>query len=153
MTIALDNDHGAIEHNYLQVKEQRNLYLLPLWIDVTHPTPALGWHETERMSLSGRPHPEAIMALAVIHHLAIANNLPFTRIAEYFASLTSNLIIEFVPKNDPQVQFLLSRRTDIFPTYTKNDFEVAFREYFTIREQHHITHSPRILYLMERRKQ
>ena len=41
--------------------------------------------------------PDAVLALALIHHLAIANNLPLSRLAGFFGELCRSLIIEFVP--------------------------------------------------------
>jgi hypothetical protein len=92
------------------------------------------------------------MALALIHHLAIANNVPLPRIAAYFASLSKQLIIEFVAKNDPKVQTLLATREDIFPDYTREGFEEAFAEHWIIDEAAPIEASERTLYLMHRRR-
>jgi len=72
------------------------------------------------MSLIERGPADTVLALAFIHHLAIVNNLPFEKIAEFFAQISKFLIIEFVPKNDPQVKELLVTRDDIFPDYTQD---------------------------------
>ena len=85
------------------------------------------------MSLLERGSPDAVLALALIHHLAIANNLPLSRLAGFFGELCRSLIIEFVPKTDSQVQRLLASREDIFPDYTQKAFEQAFSRYFEIR--------------------
>lgn len=90
------------------------------------------------------------MALALIHHLAISNNLPFKNIAQFFASLSRNLIIEFVPKTDTKVQHLLSSREDIFDKYNIEHFEKEFSQFFCIKEKHKLTNSQRIIYLMQR---
>ena len=80
--------------------------LLPLAMDLTNPSTALGWAHQERMSLIGRGPCDTTLALALIHHLAISNNVPLPRIADFFARLGRALIIEFVPKSDTQVQRL-----------------------------------------------
>jgi hypothetical protein len=91
------------------------------------------------------------MALALIHHLAISNNLPFDRIAHLFARVCRWLIIEFIPKTDSQAQRLLQSREDIFSDYTREGFETEFCRYFLIRESVALEDSDRIMYLMKKR--
>ena len=91
-----------------------------------------------------------IFALALIHHLAISNNVPLSQIAEYLASSGRWLAIEFVPKSDSQVQKLLRTREDIFDRYTKDGFEQAFEPYYSIQETIPLKDSERILYLMQK---
>jgi fibrillarin-like rRNA methylase len=90
-----------------------------------------------------------VLALAVIHHLAISNNVPLPQLADFFAETGKWLVIEFVPKPDSQVQKLLVSRKDIFPNYTRAGFEAAFKTRFAIREAVEIRESERVLYLME----
>ena len=92
-----------------------------------------------------------VLALALIHHLAISNNVPLPQLADFFADTGKWLVIEFVPKSDSQVQKLLASRKDIFSNYTRESFEVAFSERFSIREKVPIKESERFLYLMEKR--
>jgi hypothetical protein len=92
-----------------------------------------------------------IMALALIHHLAIGNNLPFSEIASFFSRLGRDLIIEFVPKEDSQVQRLLASRKDIFSKYCQSDFERAFMPHFDILERRPIEGSLRTIYRMMRK--
>jgi hypothetical protein len=89
------------------------------------------------------------MALALIHHLAISNNVPLPHLARFFRDITHWLIIEFVPKADSQVQRLLATREDIFPDYHFEGFEKAFREFFSIVESVDVQDSLRRIYLME----
>lgn len=91
------------------------------------------------------------MALALIHHLAISNNVPLVTLAEFFALAGKWLIIEFVPKEDSQVQRLLSTREDIFPDYHPEGFEQAFETCFRMRAKEPIPGSKRLLYLLERK--
>ena len=90
------------------------------------------------------------MALALIHHLAISNNVPLAKIAEFLSGVADELIIEFVPKSDPQVSKLLASRQDIFPRYDPRHFEEDFSKYFTVRRTERIAGSERTLYLMDR---
>lgn len=149
-TVSFDIDPAAVEKNYLSCKEQMTPNLLPLIMDLTNPSPSIGWQNNERLSFAERKRPDAILALALIHHLAISNNVPFDKIAIFFAALSKKyLIIEFVPKDDSQVQRLLLFREDIFTSYTKEEFENEFRKVFTIEDCKPIEKSERFLYLMK----
>jgi hypothetical protein len=152
-TISADIDPAAVEKNYREVRQKKEINLLPLVLDLTNPSPGLGWHNRERDSFAARGPVDAVMALALIHHLAISNNVPLPDLAEYFASLGRWLIVEFIPKEDSQVQRLLATREDIFPNYQQQGFEEAFRPFFTIQACSQIEGSKRILYRMERIEQ
>lgn len=150
-TIASDIDPAAVEQDYLAVKANAEEHLLPLVIDLTNPSPALGWAHHERESLLDRGPVDLVMALALIHHLAISNNVPLATVARFFASAGNWAIVEFVPKSDSQVQRLLATRKDIFTTYTEEGFEQAFSDCFTIAEKTSIPGSERTLYLFKRK--
>lgn len=150
-TICFDVDPAAVEVNYQRVREQKEHNLLPLLLDLTNPSPGLGWANKERDSLLQRGPVECILALALLHHLAIGNNVPFDKVASFLANLCKYLIIEFVPKEDSQVQRLLASREDIFTEYDQEHFEQAFAVFFHIRVKEPIADSQRMLYLMEKR--
>lgn len=151
-TVAFDIDPAAVEKNYRRSR-QREPHLLPLVLDLTNPSPSLGWAHQERMSLLQRGPVDLVMALALVHHLAISNNVPLPHLARFFARIGRWLIIEFVPKSDSQVQRLLATREDVFPTYTPAMFEQEFQRFFTIHRSVRIEGSERTLYLMRRREQ
>lgn len=148
---SFDIDPAAVEQNFLQVRENKETNLLPLLLDLTNPSPAIGWRNRERASLFKRGPVEMVFALALIHHLAISNNTPFPLLADLLSEISKWLVIEFVPKSDGQVQKLLQSRVDIFDHYTQEDFESAFEEKFAIRKKEKIHESERVLYLMEKR--
>jgi hypothetical protein len=132
----------------MQAKKEKNL--LPLCLDLTNPSPSLGWAHEERLSIIDRGPVDMVFALALIHHLAISNNLPFDSIASFLHRLCRHLVIEFVRKEDSQVQRLLRNREDIFFHYTEEDFEAAFLAYFSILRKKRISETDRVLYLMRR---
>ena len=150
-TISFDVDPAAVEKNYLDCVAKDQSSMLPLVLDLTNPSPSIGWENTERMSLKERGPADAVFALALVHHLAISNNLPLSRVAGFLSDICHWLIIEFVPKTDSQVQRLLATREDIFPDYNMEAFEKEFSRYFTIEESASISESQRRLYLMKRR--
>ncbi len=147
-----DIDPAAVEVNYRQVKENKEKTLLPLVLDLTNPSPSIGWENRERDSFLQRGPADAVLALALIHHLAISNNVPLERVAKFFADCGKWLIVEFVPKTDTQVRKLLSSREDIFPDYSREGFETAFGKLFTIRSSSGVKESDRWMYLMERNR-
>jgi len=152
LAISFDIDPAAVEQNYQQIKIKGEKKIVPLVLDLTNPSPSIGWHNSERDSLINRAPADMVLALALIHHLAISNNVPLPQLADFFADAGRWLVIEFVPKSDSQVQKLLSSRKDIFPNYTREAFEDAFAERFAIHEKIPVEESERFLYLMEKKK-
>lgn len=150
-TVAFDIDPAAVEKHYRDCKTRGETCILPLMLDLTNPSPAIGWAHEERSSFIQRGPVDMILALALIHHLAISNNMPIDKIASFLAELCDTLIIEFVPKNDTQVQRLLTTREDIFPHYTREQFERNMQTRFTIQESAPIRDTERTLYLMRRK--
>jgi hypothetical protein len=150
-TVSFDIDPAAVEKNYLRSINNDETNILPLLLDLTNPSPPIGWENKERISIQERGPADTVFALALIHHLAISNNLPIGKIAEFFSSICRYLIIEFVPKDDSQIQRMLFTREDIFPDYAREYFEKKFKEYFTIKQIEKIKGSKRVLYLMQKR--
>jgi hypothetical protein len=153
-TVSADIDPAAVEKNYLEVKQKKEKLLLPLLIDLTNPSPAIGWDNQEREAFIQRGPAgtnRLVMALALVHHLAISNNVPLGDVARFFAGLGQWLVVEFIPKDDSQVQRLLRTRVDIFPDYHEAGFEAAFAEVFEISQKQPIEGSKRTLYLMKTR--
>ncbi len=146
-----DIDELAVERNYLFNKENHIHNVLPLVLDLGNPSPGLGWALEERDALAQRIDGHVIMALALIHHIAISNNVPMTHIASFFSRLASKLIIEFVPKEDSQVMRLLATRKDIFPHYDIEHFEVAFSPYFSILDKRKIEDTERTIFVLKRK--
>jgi len=151
-TISFDVDPAAVERNYRDSVKNGEPSLLPLLIDLTNPSPGIGWENEERKSLISRGPADTVMALALIHHLAISNNLPFRKISEFLKKICNSLIIEFVPKDDSQIRRLLATREDIFPDYTQSAFESEFSRDFIIKKKVKIENSLRSLYLMVRKE-
>jgi len=140
-----------VRENYERSKRAGDLHMLPLVMDLTNPTPALGFGLRERMSLLERPQADLLLALALIHHLRITGNAPFRRIAGFLAGLGRRVLIEWVPKNDVMAAALLSVRKDTFIDYTQDQFLDAFAEHFEIEDSRPITDTARTLYLLRRR--
>lgn len=150
-TISFDLDPGAVELNYRQSRQDPDSNLLPLLLDLTNPSPSQGWALQERQSLIERGPADGVLALALIHHLAIGNNVPLVSVAEFLSKLGSHQLVEFVPKDDAQIQRMLANREDIFEDYSVKGFELAFYRYFDMRRRTPLGDSGRMLYWLDRR--
>ena len=150
--IALDADADSINRLYLHCKAHGLTRILPLVSDVINPSPALGWGLGERQSLLDRGRAECIIALALVHHLCLANNIPMAYIFALFAKLGArHALIEFVPKTDPMAQGLLANREDVYPWYNQQAFEKDAMVLFTIGERVELEEGGRVLYWLIRR--
>jgi hypothetical protein len=146
---AFDIDAAAVSRNYHETR-RTGAPMLPLLLDLSCPSPAIGFGNKERKTIGQRQKPKVILMLAIIHHLAISNNLPLQTIAEWLSTLCEYLIIEFVPKEDSQVEVLLKTRADIFTGYTAEGFESAFCQWFELCSKTPLTESKRTLYLFKK---
>jgi hypothetical protein len=151
LAIAFDGDPACTERAWQRARNGREPRLLPLWLDLANPSPAQGFAHTERESWLARASADAVLALALVHHLAIGHNLPLARIAELLAAIAPEAIVEFVPKGDPKTQQLLAHREDVFADYDRAGFERAFAERFERLEATPIAESERVLYRFRRR--
>jgi ribosomal protein L11 methylase PrmA len=144
LAIGFDFDQGALELGFARARDEQ-LNFLPLFLDAANPAPDQGWAGGERRSLAARASADALLALALVHHLAIARNVPLERVIDWLLSLAPAGVIEFVPKNDAMVQQLLKLREDIFPNYTQENFLAAIERRSRIVRQETVSNSGRIL--------
>ena len=133
-TIAADIDPLAVNRHYLQLRQsETDAGILPLLIDLANPSPGIGFANTERSAFKDRCSAGFIMALALIHHLRMGAGIPLAMIAEFFSTLFAAkgiLVLEFVPKEDSQVQKLLATREDIYEDYTLEACQGIFAKWF-----------------------
>ena len=147
--ISFDIDVNAVNRSYNLVRENNEKNILPLLLDLTNPSPSIGVDLCERKSFNDRAPVKCVIALALIHHISISNNVPFDKVASWFSKLGEYLIIEFVPKDDSQVEKLLKTRNDIFDDYDINNFEECFGKYYKIVKKRDVKNSKRVIYLMK----
>jgi ribosomal protein L11 methylase PrmA len=149
--VAFDIDPAAAERDYRHVRNEGRTDILPLILDVANPSPGIGWAGRERRSLMDRADPDIVLALALVHHLAISRNVPLPLVLRLFADLAPWAVVEFVPKEDAMVRRLLASRRDVFPDYTLDGFRAAANERFEIVREATIEDSLRSLFLLRRR--
>lgn len=146
--IGVDQDFGALEAAVSRADDKR-LAFLPLYQDLTNPSSAAGWAERERPSIASRLRTDAVIALAVLHHLVISNNIPLREAVAWIVSLAPAGLIEFVPPEDPMVRQMLSRRDIEFPDYTEANFRVALSEVASIKAEETTSKSGRKVFWYE----
>ncbi len=152
--IAADLDHMAVEQHYARLRKQDNKRIFPMVLDLSNPSPGLGWGEEERDAFSGRCRADMLTALALIHHLTLGAGIPLRKVAEYFSRLlVSNgcLLLEFVPLEDSQVKRLLAARDNVFPEYNLEGCLAAFEPYFELVRKHSVQDSVRTLLVLKKR--
>jgi hypothetical protein len=148
--LALDIDWAAVERHYLALRASGERRIMPLLADIAEPSPGIGWANVERAPLIERSNAHVVIALALVHHLAIGRNVPLPMISRLMARLSPHLIIEWVPKSDRMVERLLAAREDVFADYSPDGFRAAFRTDFEIVEETPIEDSGRVLFRMRR---
>lgn len=146
--VAIDGDHAAVERHYRRVRQKSRL-VLPLVMDLANPSPARGWAHTERMSLAERGPADVVLALALIHHLVLAANVPMAAVAEWLSGLARFAIVEFVSPDDEQVLKLTAGRTEPAHLYSEPEFRRSFDAFFVFRASYPVTGSKRVLHLLE----
>jgi hypothetical protein len=149
-TISVDFDHYSINQLYRKIKKSNVLNCIPLIIDFSNPSPAIGLNNEEHISFLERIKVDLVMALAVVHHLAIAKNIPFERIAKILSAMGKYLIIEFVPKEDEKVELMLNSGVRISHEYNEDKFLKAFGDYFSILKKEQISDTKRTIYIMRK---
>jgi len=142
--VGFDSDQGALEKTFSRALDKK-LLLQPLLMDAANPSPNQGWMGRERASLEARAPANAVLALALVHHLVIGRNIPFFQVLDWILDLAPTGIIEFVPKSDSNAQVLLHLREDIFPDYTEECFLSHLAQRVEIIKTQVIPSSRRIL--------
>lgn len=148
LVIGFDFDQKALELAYSRAV-QEHLPFLPLFLDAANPSPNQGWAESERKGFSSREKPDLLIALAVVHHLAIGRNVPLDEVVDWLVKLSPSGVIEFVPKNDPMVQELLRLREDIFEDYGEEKFLAALESRARVTRKETVSASGRCLFAFE----
>jgi ribosomal protein L11 methylase PrmA len=149
LSIGFDFDAGALDRAYLRAKAE-GLNLLPLHLDAANPSPSQGWGQGERKGMRERAPADGVLALAFVHHLAVAKNVPLEYVVDWVVGMASAGVIEFVQKGDPMVQELLRLREDIFADYSEETFERALRARARIQRVEQVSAAGRKLYWFDR---
>jgi hypothetical protein len=149
--LALDLDPSTVELLYRDLKSEGNEQILPLVMNLTDPSPGLGWRGLERKAWTDRGKPELILALALLHHVSITGNVPVRQFVDWLASLDSHVVIEFMTREDPMVKKLLAAKRVEHEDYDRGFFERCVGEAFEIERTQELPSGTRILYSLKPR--
>ena len=145
--LAIDADEGPVELLYRDLRAEGNEQILALTMNLADPSPGLGWRGLERRALPERGRPDLVLALALIHHVAISANVPVREFIDWLASLGCALVIEFPTRDDPMVQKLLApKREGLHPDYELSFFERCLAEAFEVERSERLESGTRVLY-------
>jgi hypothetical protein len=149
--LALDLDPSTVELLYRDLVHEGNEQILPLVMNLTDPSPALGWRGLERKTWTDRGKPELILALALLHHVSITGNVPVRQFVDWLASLGSHVVIEFMTREDPMVRKLLAAKRIEHEDYERGFFEQCVSGAFEIERTQELPSGTRILYSLRPR--
>ena len=148
--IAADSDQLVVDRLYRQLRERGETKILPLVIDLADPSPAIGWRGAERKSFVERMPSDVVLCLAVVHHLALTNNVPLDEIVGFLADFGAPTVVEFPHRDDPMAARLLARkRRGLFDSYDVVDWERALQDRFVVRRREVLPSNTRTLYFVE----
>lgn len=145
--LAVDYDQGPVELLYRSLRDEDDEKILTLTMNLADPSPGLGWRGAERRSLPERGAPDLVLALALIHHVTIAANVPVREFVDWLAGLGTSLVIEFPTREDPMVKKLLGPKRDgLHPDYERESFEAVLAELFDVERRERLESGTRLLY-------
>ena len=145
--LAVDADEGPVELLYRDLRAEGDEQILTLTMNLADPSPGPGWRGLERRALAERGKPDLVLALALIHHVAISANVPVREFIDWLASLGSALVIEFPTREDPMVKKLLApKREGLHPDYELSFFERCLAEAFEVERSERLESGTRVLY-------
>ncbi|MBK5276443.1 MAG: class I SAM-dependent methyltransferase [Desulfuromonadales bacterium] len=150
--VAIDRDPVVVGRLWNSALKE-DLDILPLVVNLACPTPATGWRNGETLPFIKRSEGkfEAVLMLAIVHHLLVTERIPLREILKLAADLTIKLLlIEFVGKDDPMFIGLCKGRQDLFSWYNRDVFESALSEFFKIVNVSSAGVTHRCLYLLEK---
>lgn len=149
-TIAVDGDHNCVDQLYRRIKNTENI--LPMWMDISNPSPSIGFQNKERQSFFSRIQCDAVFTLALVHHLLIVNGAQPFMIHDCLLSLTKTyLLVEYISPADPQFLSLLGPRTRDYSFFTEDFFKALFSKKTNLLASQKIT-ATRTLFLFKKKE-
>lgn len=142
--VGWDTDQNALDIAFRRATDSGAAFT-PLYGDAANPAPSQGWAQAERPGWLDRGPADSVLALAVVHHLAIGRNVPLPAVVDWLVRLAPTGVVEFAGKDDAQVQRMLSLRKDIFTDYSLESFLAAVKARARIVETQTLSPSGRTL--------
>jgi hypothetical protein len=145
--VAVDVADDVIDGLYRRLRDEGEHRILPLVMNLTDPSPGIGWRGRERAPFFERARPDAVLALALVHHLALAANVPLPEVVDWLRSLDARVVVEFVDPADPMAERLLGNlKPGIHDAYQREAFERLLGERFDVERRLELPSGTRTLY-------
>lgn len=149
--VAVESDHAVTDALYRSLRDDPDQgtagRVLPLVMDLANPSPGIGWRGAERSAFATRADADAVLALALVHHLAIGRNVPLPEVLDSLAELGRAVVVEFVEPQDPMAtQLLANKPAGMFADYRREVFEKLLAERFTVVRRQELPSGSRVLY-------
>ncbi|WP_233579370.1 class I SAM-dependent methyltransferase [Verrucosispora sp. FIM060022] len=148
--VAVEQDPAVVDRLYRALRGEGERRVLPLVMDLADPSPGGGWRGIERASFAARTGADTVLALALVHHLAIGRNVPLPEVLACLTALAApggRLVVEFVHPEDPMARRLLANKPDgLFPDYRRDAFEALLAARGTVTDRLELPSGSRTLY-------
>ena len=151
--VAIDYDPVVLGDVWRAARAEK-LNILPLAVNLTRPSPGIGWRNQECSPFLDRARGQfdAVLMLAVIHHMLVTERVPLADILSLAAELTTDLlVIEFIGPQDSMFQRLVRGREELHKDLTSEVFETLCARHFEITRRRHVPGTARTLYVMRKR--
>lgn len=148
--VAVDGDEAVVDRLYRRLRADGRENVLPLVMDLVDPSGGLGWRNRERAPFADRVRPDLVLALALVHHLAIGANVPLPQVVDWLGDFGCRAVVELVHVEDPMVARLLADKPPgLFDDYRRDAFEALLADRFTIGRRETLPGGTRTLYVVE----
>ncbi|MFF5173457.1 class I SAM-dependent methyltransferase [Micromonospora sp. NPDC000089] len=148
--VAVEQDPAVTDALYRALRAEGDRRILPLVMDLADPSPGGGWRGVERAAFGDRAGADVVLALAVVHHLAIGRNVPLPEVLDQLAAYVrpgGRLVVEFVHPEDPMARRLLANKpAGLFPDYRRDEFERLLAARCRVERRHELPSGTRTLY-------
>ncbi len=145
--VAADSDDLTVDLLFQSLAKEGEERILPITLDLCDPSPGLGWRGRERSAFFERGRPDVVLALALIHHLAITGNVPLAELVHWWHGLGARLVVEFVDPEDPMADRLLANKPPgMHGDYRRAVFERLLEERFEVLAREELPSGTRVLY-------
>ena len=132
--VSIDSDAACVGAIWRQAQASQ-LDILPLVVDFSRPSPAVGWRNRECPSFLDRATGsfDMVLMLAVLHHLIVTERIPLDEVIQQAAAIsTRHLLIEFVGPEDEMFRTIARGRNELHKDLNDAVFEAACRPHFDV---------------------
>jgi hypothetical protein len=148
--LGLERDPGAANRAVIRAHGLKKPFL-PLQLDIQNPSPAQGLDLSERRSLADRVKPDALLCLALIHHLVIGEGVPLPAALRSIVGLAPRGLIEFVPPDDPMSKRIGGPAERLRHPYDLETFVTELARLADLGQRSELTSTGRVLIEYSRR--